>query len=329
MAIEIVRREFISALGSMALAWPLTAHAQQAGKPVVGYLSSNRADVVSQYVAALREGLAAAGFVEGKDVTMEYRWADRRLERLPALALDLIQRRVNIIFVAGYQVLLAVRSATQTIPIVAIDLESDPVDSGMVATFAHPGGNVTGVFLAFPEFATKWLELLKQTVPQLSRAAVLWDPSSSSMQKKAVEDATKTLKVSLEVLEVQTPSDVDEAFNSASRRGADAVLILGSARTVPLLPKEAELAILHKLPAVYVDSEFARVGGLMSYGPNVLGTFRQAGIMAAKVLQGTKPADLPIELPTKFELVINLKTAKALGLTIPQTLLLSADEVIE
>jgi putative ABC transport system substrate-binding protein len=329
MASGIARRQFIGALGGASLAWPITARAQQPRMPVVGYLSSNRADAVSQFTSPFREGLAAAGFVEDKDVSIEYRWADRNLERVPTLALELIQLRVNVIFAVGHPVLLAVRSVTQTVPIVAVDLNSDPVDSGMAAGLAHPGGNVTGVFLAFPEFATKWLELLKETNPQLSRVAVLWDPSTGPMQQKAVKGAAELLKVPLEFLEVQSPSDFDKAFKAASRRGADAVLMLLSAVTFSMLQKAAELAILHNLPAVSMATDFARAGGLFAYGPDFPGIFRQGGVMTAKVLRGTKPADLPIERPTKFVLVINLKTAKALGLTIPQTLLVAADEVIE
>ena len=322
------RREFIALVGAAA-AWPLAARAQQAAMPVVGYFSSGRADTASYLAAEFGEGLAAAGFVEGKDVSIEYRWADRQLERLPALAVDLVQRRVNVIFAVGRAVLRAVRSSTEIVPIVAVDLESDPVDEGIAASLAHPGGNVTGLFLAFPQFATIWLGLLKETIPQLSRVAVLWDPTTGSMHKKAVEAAAEAPKVSLEVLEVQIPSDVDEAFNAARRSGADAVLMLASPLFQLTRQKAAELAILHKLPTIYVDSEFARAGGLMVYGPNLRGMFRQVGVMTAKVLHGTKPADLPIERPTKFELVINLKTAKTLGLTIPQTLLARADEVIE
>jgi len=322
------RREFVALVGAAA-AWPLAARAQQAAMPVVGYFSSGRADTASYLAAEFREGLAAAGFVDGKDVSIEYRWADRQLERLPALAVDLVQRRVNVIFAVGRAVLRAVRSSTEIVPIVAVDLESDPVDEGIAASLAHPSGNVTGLFLAFPEFATMWLGVLKETIPQLSRVAVLWDPTTGSMHKKAVEAAAEAPKVSLEVLEVQIPSDVDEAFNAARRSGADAVLMLASPLFQLTRQKAAELAILHKLPTIYVDSEFARAGGLMVYGPNLRGMFRQVGVMTAKVLHGTKPADLPIERPTKFELVINLKTAKTLGLTIPQTLLARADEVIE
>jgi putative tryptophan/tyrosine transport system substrate-binding protein len=323
-----VRCIAVSASGA-ALAWPYVAQAQQTAKPVVGYLSSSSADTTSALTAAFREGLAEAGFVEGKDCSFEYRWADRHLERVPALALDLIQRKVNLVFAVGTVAWRAVRSATSTIPTITVDLNSDPVDSGLVASLAHPGGNISGIFLAFPEFATKYLELLKETTPQLSRVGILWDPSIGSLQKKAVERAAEILKLPLEYLEVQTAPQLDEAFNSAARRGANGMLILNSPLAYVTARKAAELAALHNLPAVSAAADFARAGGLMAYGPNLTVTFRQAGVMSGKVLQGMNPADLPIERPTRFELVINLKAAKALGLTVPNTLLASADEVIE
>jgi putative tryptophan/tyrosine transport system substrate-binding protein len=277
------RREFITVLGAAA-AWPLAARGQQPGIPLVGYFSSNSASAVSKLADSVREGLAATGFVEGKDFSIEYRWADRHPERLPALALDLIQRRASVVVAVGNAVLRAVRSATQTVPIVAVDLNSDPVESGMAASFAHPGGNVTGIFLAFPEFATKWMDMLREAIPQLSRVATLWDPSTGPLQKRAVENAANLLKVSVEILEVQTPSDFDEAFRSASRRRADAVLMLGSPLVLAVLQKASELALLNNLPTFYWASDFPRAGGLMSYGPNLPDTFYKAGVMVGKIL---------------------------------------------
>ena len=323
------RRDFITLTGGAAMAWPLAARGQQPTLPVVGYFSTSSADTVPWLVDAFREGLAVSGFIEGKTVSIEYRWAERHLERLPTLSLDLVQRRVNVIFPVGEAVLRAAWSATRTIPIVAADMNSDPVEGGMAASLAHPGGNVTGVFLAFKEFAAKWLDLLKEVIPQLSHVAVLQDPSTGQRQKRSVEGAAEQLKVALEVLEVRSPSDLDEAFNLASQRGVDAVLMLGSPLFLVTAKKAADLAISHRLPAFYWASDFARAGGLMTYGPNLPDTFRQAGVMVGKVLHGTKPADLPIELPTKFEMAINLKTAKALGLEIPSRLVITADEVIE
>ena len=323
------RRDFITLTGGAAMAWPFAAHGQQPTLPVVGYFSTSSADTVSRFVDEFRKGLAVNGFVEGKTVSIEYRWAERHLERLPTLALDLVQRRVNVIFAVGEAVLRAAWSATRTIPIVAADMNSDPVEGGMAASLAHPGGNVTGIFLAFKEFAAKWLDLLKEMIPQLSHVAVLQDPSTGQRQKRSVEGAAEQLKVALELLEVRSPFDLDEAFNLASQRGVDAVLMLGSPLFLVTAKKVADLAISHRLPAFYWASDFARAGGLMTYGPNLPDTFRQAGVMVGKVLQGAKPANIPIELPTKFEMAINVKTAKALGITVPDKLLSTADEVIE
>jgi putative tryptophan/tyrosine transport system substrate-binding protein len=324
------RREFITLIGGTAAFLPFAASAQRPDLPLVAYLSFNRADATSQIpAAAAQEGLAAAGFARGKDYSMEYRWADQQLDRMPTLALDLIQRKPTVIFASGNAALQAVWAATRIIPIVAVDLTNDPVEDGMVESFAHPGGNVTGVFQAFPELASKWLQLLKEVQPQLSRVVVLWDHSTGTMQRKSVENAGNLLKVSLDILEVSTPSDFDQAFRAASQRGAGAILMLGSPLGLQAARIIAELGIQHHLPAFYWAANFARAGGLMAYGPNLLDTYRQAGVMTGKVLNGAQPADLPIEQPVKFELIINLRTAKTLGLTIPQTLLISADEVIE
>jgi len=323
------RREFITLLGG-ATAWPLSASAQQPAIPVVGYLSSSRAEVVSYLVHEFRDGLlAATGFVEGKNVAFEYRYAELNPDRLHALALDLVSRRVSVVGAVGYAGLREMRAATKTVPIIAIDLETDPVEAGFAASLARPGGNVTGIFLAFPELAAKWLELLKEA-SQCSRVAVLVDASAEFQQaRKVLEAASGRLKVSLEFVVVRAASNFDEAFNTAVEHGADAILILGSPQFFPLMKRAAELAIQHRLPAFMWESEFARSGGLMGYGVNLPDTFRKAGALAGKVLQGTKPGDLAIERPTKFELIINLKTANAIGLTIPDRLLAVADEVIE
>jgi len=323
------RREFIALVGGAAAAWPVAARGQQPETPVIGYLSPVRSDQPAQHIDEFREGLSVTGFVEGKNLSIEYRWAELHLERLPALARDLVERRVNVIFPVGAAAVQAVRSTTQTIPIVAGDYNSDPVELGLAASLAHPGGNVTGVFLAAAEIATKWLELLKAAIPQLSRVAVIWDPSTGLQQKQSVERASGPLNVSLEILVVRSPSEYDEAFHSASQRSADAVLMLASPLSYGMNEKVAKLSIANRLPVLFWAAEFARVGGLMAYGPNVGDTFRQVGVMTGKVLQGRKPADLPIERPTKFDLLINLKTAKAIGLTIPDNLLALADEVIE
>jgi putative tryptophan/tyrosine transport system substrate-binding protein len=257
------------------------------------------------------------------------RVADGDPSRITPQVTEVVASKVDVLFAIGPAVVRAARSATQTLPIVANDLESDPVDAGWAASLAHPGGNITGVFMAFPDFAAKWLGLLKDTLPQLSRVAILWDPSTGLFQKKAIEAAAKESKVTLETIEVRTPADLDGAFNSAKRGGADALVMLSSPLISANVRKEAELAILHNLPVITLFPDFARAGGLMAYGPNLLGAIRDAGGMVAKVLQGRKPADLPIQRPTKFELVINLKTAKALGLKPSDNFLTLADEIIE
>jgi putative tryptophan/tyrosine transport system substrate-binding protein len=223
----------------------------------------------------------------------------------------------------------AFRQATRTIPIVALDLETDPVGSGLVASFTHPGGNITGLFFDFPDFTKKWLELLREAIPQLSRIAVLWDSATALTPRNAVEQAASSLSIELDVLEVRTRSDFEEAFAMASRRAAGAVLMLASPLIGTNAQPLAELAIHHRLPAVTLFPDFARAGGLLAYGVNLLDMYRQTGVMVGKVLQGRNPAELPIERPTKFELVLNLRTAKLLGMEIPTSVLLRADEVIE
>jgi putative ABC transport system substrate-binding protein len=327
MAISIRRRELVLALGGVAATWPLAARAQQAGAvPRIGVVYPGPQAGAPPRIQAVLDGLRAGGHSQ---VEIVLRVADGDPSRISPLVTEVIASKVDVLFAIGPAVVQAARSATQTLPIVANDLESDPVDTGWAASLAHPGGNITGVFMAFPDFATKWLGLLKETNSQLSRIAILWDPSAGLFQKQAIEAAAKASKVTLETMEVRTPSDLDGAFNSAKRGGSEAVIMLSSPLISANVRKEAELAILHNLPVITLFPDFARAGGLMAYGPNLLGAIRDAGGMIAKVLQGRKPADLPIQRPTKFELVINLKTAKALGLTLPNTLLALANEVIE
>jgi putative tryptophan/tyrosine transport system substrate-binding protein len=321
------RRRFITLVGGAAVAWPLTARAQQAGSvPRIGVVYPGPQAGATPRVQAVLDGVRAGGFSQ---VEIVLRIADGDPSRIIPLVTEVVASKVDVLFALGPAVARAARSATQTLPIVAIDLESDPVDAGWAASLAHPGGNLTGVFMAYPEFATKWLGLLKDTLPRLSRVAVLWDPSTGLLQKKAIEAAAKASELPLEIIEVRTPSDLDGAFSSAKRGGADAVVMLSSPLIPPNVRKEAELAILQKLPTITLYSEFPRAGGLIAYGPNLLGSIHDVGGMIAKVLQGNKPADLPIQRPTKFELVINHKTADALGLTLPDTILGLADEVIE
>jgi putative ABC transport system substrate-binding protein len=230
---------------------------------------------------------------------------------------------------SGPPVLRAARSATRTVPIVAIDLETDPVASGVAAALARPGGNITGVFLDFPDFTAKWMEILIESNPKLSRAAVLWDPDTGSVQLDSVRKAARTLNVQLEVVEIHRASDFDAAFLMANQRGVGAMVLLSSPLIAPNVQVLAELTLRHRLPAITLFPDFARAGGLLAYGPNLLSLYRLVGVLAGKVARGVDPAALPIERPTKFELVINLKTAKMLGLAVPLSLLDRADEVIE
>jgi ABC-type uncharacterized transport system substrate-binding protein len=249
--------------------------------------------------------------------------------RITPLVAEVVQRDVDVILAQSSVMVQAFRQATRTIPIVALDLETDPVESGLIASVTHPGGNITGLFFDFPDFTKKWLELLREAIPQLSRIAVLWDPATARTPRNAVEQAAGSLAIQLDIIEVRTRSDFEQAFVTATQRAAGAILMLQSpligANAQPL----AELAIHHRLPAVTLFPDFARAGGLLAYGVNLLDMYRQTGVMVGKVLQGRKPAELPIERPTKFELVLNLRSAKRLGMEIPTSILLRADEVIE
>jgi putative ABC transport system substrate-binding protein len=324
------RRDFITLLGSAMATWPVALRAQQTGKvPRIGMVYPGPKVRAPSVVEAVLSGLRTSGYTAPAQVELVLRFTENDPARVTPLVTEIIASKVDVLFAVGPAVLRASRAAIQTVPIVAFDLESDPVENGTVASLAHPGGNITGLFLAFPDFTTKWLQLLKEIVPDLSRVAVLWDPTTGSMQKKAVDGAAELLNVTLDILEVQAPADFDGAFNSASQRGAGALLALSAPVFSATGAKLAELAILHNLPAITLFPDFARAGGLMAYGPNLLDTMRQAGVMIAKVLHGTKPADLPIERPTKFELVVNTKTAKALHIAFPTSVLVRADEVIE
>src|SRR5215472_8402993 len=303
------RREFISLIVSTAAAWPLAARAQQPKIPKLGFLYPGPSTVATTRIDAFLGGLRAAGYRVPEEVEFISRFANGDPTRLAPMAIELVDQNVDVIAAVSTPVALAVRAATTTIPIVAFDLETDPVATGMIASLARPGGNITGLFFDFPEFRTKLLELLKEVVPSLSKIAVIWDPYSGPAQLKSIEVAAEAIKLKLEKLEVRNAAELNQAFDTAKRA--------------------AELTLRHRLPAVTLFSEFTRNGGLMSYGPNILDIYRHVGGIVAKVLQGSKPADLPVELTTNFELVVNLKTAKALGLTFPLPLLGRADQVIE
>ena len=323
------RREFITLFGGTALTWPLMASAQQPQVRTVGFLYPGPAIAATSRVAAVVEGLRAGGYREPQDVKVITRSAEGDVRLLPSMAADLIARKVDLIVAVSPEAVRAAQSATATIPIIVGDLESDPVAVGFVHSIAKPGGNITGVFLDFPEFGKKWVELLKESVPQLASVAVFWDPATGMMQLNAVESAAKTFNLKLDRLELRGRADVESVFVAATQRGAGALLMLSSPFVGANTKLLADLAAAHRLPAITLFTDFARNGGLMAYGPNLLAYFRQEGVMAAKILHGEKAANLPVETPTKFELVINLKTAKAIGVTIPPTLIAVADDVIE
>jgi putative ABC transport system substrate-binding protein len=322
------RRDFITAVGGSFLGWPLGAYAQPLSKVAkVGFLYPGVAAAAPTRTAALLEGIQSAGVKPGQ-IELVSRHANGDPSRVPQLARELVDAKVDVIVAVSPSATQAVRSV-KTIPIVASDLETDPIGSGLIASFARPGGNITGVFFDFPEFAAKWIELLRELKPTLSSVLVMWDPTTGLVQRKAVEDAVRALNIRIEVIEVPSLADLDDAFLRASKAAADAVLMLSSPVFGTRPQSVADLTLKYRLPAVTLFTEFARAGGLMAYGANLLGVFRQSGVIVGKVLLGAKPADLPIERPAKFELVVNLKTAKALGITVPTGLLLRADEVIE
>jgi putative ABC transport system substrate-binding protein len=317
-------------LAAAPLLWPLVARGQAAGRPArIGFLYPGVASVTPTRIAALREGMAAVNYVNADRVEVVVRASEGDPAKLPSLATGLVDSKVDTILAISPSAVAAAKAATTTLPIVANDLESDPIRSGFVASLARPGGNITGVFSDFPDFGMKWLELLKEALPALSHAMVFWDPATGPTQLAAVKAASELLKVRISVVEVPAIAELQHAFSKADELNPEAVVILSSPifGTNPKLI--AELALAHRIPIATLFSEIARAGGLLSYGPNLLGTFQQTGTMVGKILQGAQPADLPVERPTKFELVINARTAKALGLSLPAAVLLRADDVVE
>jgi putative ABC transport system substrate-binding protein len=329
----ITRREFIGTLAGGLVAAPLAAEAQQAARvPRVGYLGTNLS-VSPHLPEAFRQGLRDLGYVEGRNVVIEYRSAEGKLERLPALAAELVAVKVDVIVVGAEPHALAAKQATRTLPIV-FATAADPVASGLVTSLARPGSNVTGLATLSPELVGKRLELLKQVVPGVSRVAVLWHPGGAGERTgkdmlKEAEVGARALGVQLQVVEARGPADFDRAFSDITRARPGALTVWTSPALYNERRRLVDLAAKHRLPAVYPAREFVDAGGLMAYGPNIADLYQRAATYVDKILKGAKPADLPIEQPTKFELVINLKTAKALGLTIPQSVLGRADEVIQ
>jgi putative ABC transport system substrate-binding protein len=324
------RRTFITLLGGAAATWPFAAAAQQAPKTAkVGILYPGMAATLPSRLAGLREALQSAGYREPDNLELVARAAEGDPKRIVPLAMELAERKVDVMIPVSPAAVHAALAATTTIPIIALDLESDPVASGLIKSLAHPGGQVTGVFFDFPEFGKKWLELLKEVMPQLASVAVLWDPATGTVQAKAIAGAAEQLNVKLEVLEVRGAANLDDSILAAGRKGVDALLMLSSPIFGSNPERIAGLTLGLRLPAVSLFPDLARAGVLMSYGVDPVKNFRQGAALVAKVLRGAKPAELPAELPTKFELVVNLKTARTLQLVLPTSLLLRADEVIE
>jgi len=324
------RRVFIGTLAGGLLAAPLAAPAEQAGKgPVIGLLHPGVPDPVVPGITALLQGLQALGYIEGQNIRLEYRWAGGRLEKLPSLAADLVRLNVDVIYAIGPQAIRVARGASRTIAIVGTDLEGDPVESGFVASYARPGGNITGLFLDLPGLTGKWLQLVREVAPATRRVAALWDATTGPHQLRALTLAAKAAAMELQVLEVRRPSEYEDILKTAMRGRPHALIQLSSPLIRQASRRVAEFTVENRLPAISMFIEFAASGGLMAYGPDLPLFFTRAASLVDKILKGVKPGDLPIELPTKFELVINLKTAKALGLTIPQSLLQRADQVIE
>lgn len=325
------RRGLIFFLGGAAVTWPLVAHAQRVSLPVIGYLSSTSRDPTAYMASAFRQGLSEGGYNEGRDVAIEYRFAEGHYHQLPELAADLVQRRVAVIIATGSTApALAARAATPEIPIVFVT-GGDPVSAGLVASLNRPGGNVTGISVIFSTLVPKRLELLHQLVPRATVIGALVNPNypEADLQRRELREAAEAIGQQIRVVTAATPDEIDMAFAALAERRTDALLVANDPFFESRREQIAALAARHAVPAIYSGRAYADAGGLMSYGSSLTEAFRQAGIYASRILKGAKPADLPVMQPTKFELVINLKTAKALDLTIPPSLLALADEVIE
>jgi putative tryptophan/tyrosine transport system substrate-binding protein len=328
---DIGRRKFITLFCGAATAWPLLARAQQPALPVVGYLSAHLPGPSAPLTGAFRQGLKDSGYVEGENMTIIYRWAEGQWDRLPALATELLHQRVAVIAAFGNSPAVAAKAATTTVPIV-FSVGDDPVRLGLVASLAQPGGNLTGINNFANELAAKRLELLREMVPAATRVAVLVSPSNAATSESTVRDTAagaRAMGLQVQVLNADTSREIDVAFTTLARERSEALFVDPNpfflSRRVQLVNLASRLAV----PAIYFDRAFAEIGGLMSYGTSLTDAYRQVGVYTARILKGTKPADLPVVQSSKFELVINHQTARMLGLTVPPTLLARADEVIE
>jgi putative tryptophan/tyrosine transport system substrate-binding protein len=325
------RREFITLIGGATAAWPLAARAQQPALPVIGFLGSGSPRTWAYLVAAFREGLSQSGYVEGRNVAIEYRWADEQNDRLPELAADLVRRQVSVIALVGLQAALAAKAATATIPIVIL-IAADPVQLGLVASLGRPGGNITGVTSLHLEVAPKLLELLHELVPNATAMALLVNPANSAQAESNTTEAqvaAHRLGLKLHVLHANAEREFDAAFASLVQLRAGALVIGPDPLFLARSEQLGALAFRHAIPAICPYREFAAAGGLTSYGTNISHLFRQVGIYTGRILKGEKSADLPVEQAVKLDLVINLKAAKALGLDVPMSMLMRVDEVIE
>jgi putative tryptophan/tyrosine transport system substrate-binding protein len=327
---HMLRREFITLLGGAATAWPVAARAQPAGKVYrIAFLTAGTL-AGTLAVPAFIEGLRQLGWTEGNNITIEYRYAENRLDRLHELAAELVRLDVDIIVAAGTLAPVAAKQATATIPIVMTSA-GDPLGTKLVASLARPGGNVTGLSLMSPDLGGKRVELLKEIVPGLERVAVIWNAANPypALVFRETKNAAQQLKIEVQSLEVRMPDDIDNALEAGVLKKADALITVEDPLTQSCRKQIADFAVMHRLPAMSGLRDYVDAGSLLSYGPDLFDLYRRAAGYVDKILKGEKPSDLPVEQPTKFELIINLRTAKAIGLTIPQTLIATADKVIE
>ena len=329
---SLKRRDFITLLGGAAAAWPIAARAQQAAMPVIGFLHPASPDRFADRLRGFRQGLKDAGYVEGENVAIEYRWADNQFDRLPALAAELVRRQVSVIAALGGPVpALAAKAATAIIPVVFLVAE-DPVRLGLVASLARPSGNLTGINFFNAELGAKRLELLRTLVPGAARVAILVNPANAQTTETTLRDlepAGRAMGLQLQVLNASSSRDIDKAFEALARDRPDAVFVSLDTSFADRRVQLVHLASRHAIPATYALRDFVEAGGLISYGTNFVDAYRQAGAYTGRILKGAKPADLPVVQSSKFELIINAQTARMLGLAVPDRLLAIADEVIE